>query len=194
MVVLMGVSGIECCRQRLVLEWASLYMRGTSFRRFTILRVGCGKSTIGKLLAERIGGSFHDGDDFHSVENVEKMSAGVPLCDEDRKEWLEGIVHAFGGWDRRIIHVLACSALRQAYRDVLEAAEVDLNFVLLNGDAQLIRERLQARTGHFMGSSLLQSQIALLEPPKQGLVVDISAPPETVVSTIVSSLGLSRSA
>lgn len=128
------------------------------------------------------------------MENIEKMSAGIGLCDDDRKGWLEGIAHAFSEWDGNNIHVLACSALRQAYRDVLETGGADLQFVLLNGEADLIRERLQVRRGHFMGSDLLESQIALLEPPKDALVVDINEPTGSIVSRIESSLCLHKSA
>ncbi|MDG3010474.1 gluconokinase [Rhodococcus sp. D2-41] len=126
---------------------------------------GTGKTTIGRMLAARLGLPYADADDFHTAANIAKMSAGVPLDDADRRPWLSTV----GGWlHDRVAEgsggVIACSALKRSYRDILRAAAPDAFFLLLIADRALLSERLDRRGGHFMSASLLDSQLAALEP------------------------------
>ncbi len=155
--------------------------------------MGCGKSTIGKMVAEKLGWSFYDGDDFHPRENVEKMRAGAPLTDEDRKTWLDILHEHIQRWlaeDRNAI--LACSALKQAYRDTLGADQDTVKTVYLKGSYELLRKRLEDRIHPYMNKDLLKSQLEAMEEPEDGLTVDISQTPESIVDTIVKQLDLSR--
>jgi gluconokinase len=139
---------------------------------------GCGKSTVGLALAERLGVPFGDADDFHSAANVAKMAAGSPLDDADRLPWLRAIgtwlaAHAATG------AVASCSALKRAYRDVLREAAPEVRFVHLHGDRETVRRRVAGRAGHFMPESLVASQFAALEPlgaDENGLVLDFTRP------------------
>ncbi|RAI41741.1 gluconokinase [Rhodoplanes roseus] len=150
---------------------------------------GSGKTTIGLLLAERLGCGFSDADSFHPPANVEKMRAGIPLTDDDRWPWLHALRAAIEGWERAgVDHVVACSALKQAYRDVL-APQDDATFVYLKGSAALIGPRLAARTGHYMNPKLLDSQFATLEEPDDAIVVDIAPTPPEIVADILCKLG-----
>ncbi len=154
---------------------------------------GCGKSTVGELLAEDLGGAYFDGDDFHPPENVEKMRAGEPLTDEDRKGWLHRLQtllqerKAGGEWT-----FLACSALRRYFRDGLRDADPDLVFVYLKGDFELIYGRLVKRTEHYMPASLLESQFAALEEPGEGEddvhTVSIAPEPEEIAVEVARIL------
>lgn len=138
---------------------------------------GCGKTTIGRALAAALGWPFHDADDFHPDANVAKMVAGNALEDSDRWPWLDRIVTAMQGVQSEGGHVvLACSALKQAYRDRLRGAG-DVRFVYLRGDAETIATRLAARSHKYMPASLLPSQFATLEEPRDALVVDIRQSP-----------------
>ena len=155
--------------------------------------MGCGKTTIGKMLAERIGWPFYDGDDFHPRENVEKMRAGLPLTDEDRKTWLENLHMHIQRWlmeDRNAI--LACSALKQAYRDTLGVDQDTVKSVYLKGSHELLRKRIEDRKHPYMNKDLLRSQIEAMEEPKGGLTADISQTPEMTVETIIKRLELSH--
>lgn len=150
---------------------------------------GSGKSTIGKPLADRLGVPFCDGDDLHPKANVEKMHAGIPLDDDDRRPWLLKV----GGWlaDHPAGGVVACSALKRAYRDLIRAECPHAWTVQLVGDEELIRTRQAARTGHFMPPALLPSQFATLEPldeDEAGLTVDVAPPAEEVVTQIAAAL------
>jgi gluconokinase len=153
---------------------------------------GSGKSLIGSALAQSLGVTFVDGDDFHSAENIEKMSSGIPLTDSDRAEWLAALareIHAARAAGRGI--VVACSALKRRYRDILRAGATDLNFILLNGTPKLIAQRLAHRGEHFMPPSLLNSQLAALEEPtpdERALVYDIANAPAQIVTDIVASI------
>ena len=155
---------------------------------------GCGKTLIGSMLAERLGGVFEDADDFHPAPNKAKMTAGIPLTDEDRWPWLQAIADEI---DRLCASgeraVLACSALKRAYRDILVHGRDDIRIVFLDGSQELIAERLAARKGHFMPPDLLASQFRTLERPganERPIIVSIDAPVEQIVDDIVSQLNL----
>jgi carbohydrate kinase (thermoresistant glucokinase family) len=153
---------------------------------------GCGKSTVAGLLAGQLGWPFEEGDDMHPAANVAKMHAGHPLTDEDRWPWLKQI----GAWiDQQIAAgrsaIVTCSALKRSYRDLLRRDEV--TFVYLHGEYDQIARRLAARHGHFMPSSLLDSQFADLEEPtadEQAIRVDIGGSPVELADEIVNTLGL----
>ena len=155
---------------------------------------GAGKTTIGALLAERLGWPFEDADSFHPPRNIAKMRAGEPLADEDRWPWL----FAIAAWiDRRRQAggrgIVSCSALRRRYRDILVAGRPDVQLIHLTGDEALISRRHAGRVGHFMPSSLVRSQFEALEEPtpeERALVVSVDQPPAAIVEQIVTSLGL----
>ena len=149
---------------------------------------GAGKTTVGELLADRMGCGFSDADDFHPAANVEKMRRGIPLTDDDRWPWLSSLRQAIEGWQATgTSHVIACSALRQSYRDVL-SSQGDVLFVYLKGAPETIAARLDARKGHYMNPNLLASQFETLEEPQGALVVDITPTPEAIVETILSHI------
>ena len=148
---------------------------------------GCGKTTVGRLLAERLGWEFLDGDNFHPPDNVTKMSRGTPLTDADRAGWLDrlaGLITESLQQGRSV--VLACSALKQSYRDRLTVSPRQVRFVYLKGSRELIGSRLLERAGHFMPPGLLESQFKDLEEPGNALVVDIRLSPEENVELIIS--------
>src|SRR5215470_9379800 len=149
---------------------------------------GCGKSTVGRVLAQELGWTFLDADDMHPQSNVEKMASGVPLTDEDRWPWYDRIVAELRRVRASGQHVvLACSALKQAYRDRLARAG-DLRLVYLKGDAAAIAPRIASRRGHFMPASLLASQFATLEEPADAIVVEVAQPLAAQVATIARAL------
>ena len=146
------------------------------------------------MLAEKLGWPFYDGDAFHPKENVEKMRAGIALTDEDRRLWLEKLRDNIQRWlKERQDTILACSALKQAYRDILGVDQKTVRTVYLKGSYQLLRGRIEDRKHPYMDKSLLRSQLDTLEEPEEGLRVDISAPPETIVHTIIQNLKLNPS-
>jgi gluconokinase len=155
---------------------------------------GSGKSTIAERVARRLGWTYEDGDRFHPVGNVAKMSAGHPLTDEDRWPWLQAIadeIDRLGASGERA--VIACSALKRAYRDILVHGRDDVRIVFLDGSQRLIAARLAARKGHFMPPGLLASQFATLERPgadERPIVVSIDAQAEAIVDEIVTQLNL----
>lgn len=152
--------------------------------------VGSGKTTVGRLLAQQLGWEFADADDFHPAVNIEKIRQGIPLGDEDRQPWLDRLHDAILGWIARGCNVvLACSALKRAYRKTLDAGP-EVRFVYLKGSATLIAERLRSRHGHFAGEQILASQLADLEEPEGALTVDIAATPAQIVDKIRQGLGL----
>lgn len=152
--------------------------------------VGAGKTTVGKLLASELGWQFEDADDFHPASNVEKIRRGIPLTDEDREPWLDSLRAAILKWiaDGQST-VLACSALKGAYRAKLQV-DPQVRFVYLKGTAELIAERLRARHGHFAGEAILASQLADLEEPEAAIKINISDIPEHIVDRIRKGLGL----
>jgi gluconokinase len=152
---------------------------------------GCGKSEVGARLAQALGAEFIEGDRFHSEDNVRKMTAGIALTDADREGWLTllaaELAHACA--DGREV-VLACSALKRAYRDTLRGSGCDVRFVHLDGSRETIAARMGARAGHFMPLSLLDSQLRDLEPlegDEAGMVVDIEESPDRMLERILQA-------
>lgn len=146
---------------------------------------GAGKTTIGLKLAAALGWTFRDGDDFHSAENVAKMSSGVPLTDRDRVPWLAAIrTYIDACLARGENTIVACSALRESHRQALVGDPARVRLVHLAGDHDVILERLRQRQGHFMRPEMLQSQFAALEAPGNALVLDVTQPPEAIVAEI----------
>jgi len=149
---------------------------------------GCGKSDVGQRLATALGIPFVEGDAWHSAENVAKMAAGIPLTDTDRAEWLATLRDQVAG---SAALVLSCSALKRRYRDLLREGDPDLFFVELDGPRALIEERMRARKGHFMPTSLLDSQFRDLEPlqaDERGMRVDIAKSLDAIVQTILTAV------
>ncbi|MGY5051966.1 gluconokinase [Streptomyces sp. 900105755] len=152
---------------------------------------GTGKTTIGPLLAARLGVPYAEGDDFHPPANIAKMSAGHPLDDADRWPWLDAI----GAWAHGragLGGVVSSSALKRSYRDRLRAAAPGIVFLHLSGDRRLIEDRMSHRQGHFMPTTLLDSQFATLqplEPDEAGVAVEVSGTPEEITARAVRALG-----
>ncbi|HLZ54382.1 MAG TPA: gluconokinase, GntK/IdnK-type [Verrucomicrobiae bacterium] len=151
---------------------------------------GSGKTTVGTLFAKKTGALFFEGDEFHPPENIEKMRHGVPLTDADRVNWLrtlrEIIVRSL---DRGAGTVMACSALKAAYRDLLQGGDARVKFVYLTGPRSVIEARLKTRRNHFMPPTLLDSQLATLEPPADALTFSCEKPPEEIVTALIQTLG-----
>lgn len=146
---------------------------------------GSGKTTVGRLLSVDLGWPFFDGDDFHPQANIEKMQRGIPLADADRIPWLDALnrlIQGVTGEGRNA--VIACSALKQAYRDRLKAGAADVRFVHLRGDAPLMQRRLEARPDHFMKAGMLPSQFDALEEPVDALIVESAEEPKAIVAQI----------
>lgn len=149
--------------------------------------VGSGKTTVGGLLAQRLGWQFSDADDFHPAANVEKIRQGIPLDDSDRAPWLAALRTAILHWEASHQDVvLACSALKQSYRRELRAGSVQ--FVYLRGEQKLIHQRLSARQGHFASPSILRSQFDDLEAPADAITVEIDNQPAVIVDEIIAKL------
>ncbi|HQU68621.1 MAG TPA: gluconokinase [Albidovulum sp.] len=152
---------------------------------------GAGKSTVGRVFANRIGAPFIEGDDLHPEANRRKMAGGVPLTDADRLPWLKAVAAAIRATQAPEV-VVACSALRRSYRDLIRAEAVcPVIFLLLTGEAAVLGQRLRARQGHFMPATLLDSQLAQLEPPgpdEAHLTIDIGTPVEEVVERMTALL------
>ena len=150
---------------------------------------GSGKTTVGRALAERLGWTFHDADDLHSPENVERMRTGAPLTDELRRPWLVRV--------RRVIEealergeraVIACSALKASYREILSGGLTGVSYVFLIAPEAVLRSRLDARQGHFAGAALLESQLSALEVPPDALTLDATRPVDEIVERVARVL------
>ncbi len=151
---------------------------------------GSGKTTIGKSLSDALGWPFYDADDFHSAENIRKMTSGVPLTDEDRLPWLNDLHQLIAEHsEQRSDGVLACSALKQKYRDIL-CADNNVEVVYLKAQPELIRSRLDRRHGHYMPPELIASQFRDLEEPQEALTVEAAWPTTHAVAVIRSHLGI----
>lgn len=149
--------------------------------------VGAGKTTVGSLLAHKLGWRFADADDFHPAANVEKIRQGIALDDSDRAPWLAALHNAILQWKAEGQNaVLACSALKRKYRDQLRVDGV--RFIYLKGDCELIEQRLRSRTGHFASDTILKSQFEDLETPGDAITVEIDKSPEAIVSEIIAKL------
>jgi gluconokinase len=152
---------------------------------------GSGKTTVGRLLAAELGWTFHEGDDAHPSDNLRKMAAGTPLTDADRLPWLRElrslIERSLAAGENA---VLACSALKESYREILAGRLEGVCFVHLTGDPALIAERLEHRQGHFMKAGMLARQLAVIEPPTDGISVEVEGSPEEIVAEIRKLLGL----
>ena len=165
----------------------------TTPRRYVVMGVsGCGKSGIGQRLATKLGIPFVEGDTWHSAANVAKMAAGIPLTDTDRADWLATLREKIAAARASSTGlVLSCSALKRRYRDLLRQGDASLFFIELDGPRELIEQRMRVRLGHFMPTSLLDSQFRDLEPlqaDEQGLRVDITDTPEAITQTILEQL------
>jgi gluconokinase len=151
---------------------------------------GAGKTTVGQLLASQLGWDYADADDFHSAANVEKMRNGIPLTDAERAPWLATLRDLIAKRiEARKNAVLACSALKGAYRESL-CIDAEVQFVYLKGTPELLRQRLHGRVGHFMTERMLDSQLATLEEPENAVAVDIDRSPVEIVGEIRTKLGL----
>ena len=156
---------------------------------------GVGKTTVGELLAQQMGWRFYDGDSFHPEANVDKMSRGMALTDDDRWPWLEALRDHFCELAAEgHSAVVACSALKASYRDCLLAGHEEARLVYLKGSYDLIKRRLQARSGHFFDAELLASQFEALEETAYVTTVEVDQEPEQVVEEIVRRLGLDEEA
>jgi carbohydrate kinase (thermoresistant glucokinase family) len=151
--------------------------------------MGCGKTTIGQLLAHQLGWSFIDGDDYHPETNVNKMRQGRALTDKDRLPWLLRIRSVIDAWQARGENgIVACSALKKIYREWLGIDQKQVISIFLHGSSNLLLRRISSRQHRYMPDSLLQSQLDTLEPPADGIQVDIADTPETIVAMIIKDL------
>ena len=154
---------------------------------FIIMGVsGSGKSTIAKLLSVKTGIPFFDGDAFHPQKNIDKMTQGIPLNDADRQPWLKTLNLKLNECKKGKGAVLACSALKESYREMI-GANIDVRWIFLNGSIEMIGERLLKRGQHFMNTSLLQSQFDCLEEPVYGTKISITHTPEIIVEQILTT-------
>lgn len=165
--------------------WDPVYLMGVS---------GCGKSVIGSELAEKLNGTFIDGDDLHPPANKEKMGAGIPLDDEDRYPWFEAILQNILDTEQRPV-IVACSALKRSYRDILRAGQGHAAFVYLEGSFDLILSRIQQRDHEYMPSDLLRSQFETLEEPTEDekvICVSIDGSIKQIITEICRKFPLSK--
>lgn len=163
-------------------------------RLYVVMGVaGCGKSLIGSMVAHAIGGTYIDGDDLHPQSNIEKMSSGEPLSDEDRWPWLVAVATELRSIEG--VGLIGCSALKESYRDIIRNnTDEAVTFIFLSGSKKLIADRMAERKGHFMPTALLDSQFATLEVPDENesvIAADIDATPEAIVKFISDKIGQS---
>src|SRR5258708_9315496 len=145
---------------------------------------GSGKTTVGKMLAAQLKWDFYDGDNFHSPANIEKMSRGIPLSDDDRIPWLKSIRESILQWDAQHRNVVqACSALKRSYRELLQINS-NVKLVYLKGSYELLRERLHSRKGHYAGEQILADQIANVEGPTDAITIDAAQSPAQIVAEL----------
>ena len=177
-------------------EWSEASPATMESRAWVVMGVsGCGKSTVGRLLAGALGVDFLEGDQLHSPQNIARMAAGTALTDENRQEWLQTISGALVGamaTGRGL--VVSCSALKRSYRDILRQGAPELRFLHLHGDYDLLAQRMAEREGHYMPASLLDSQFAILEipgPDEHAVTVDVALAPEAIVQSILLAAGQS---
>lgn len=164
---------------------------GVNGPRIVVMGVsGAGKTTVGQLVAERLGVPFVDGDTLHPPANVAKMASGIPLTDDDRAPWLRTIGETLAGSGPDGV-VVACSALKRTYRDLIRSEAPDAVFAELDGDRDLLAARMAARPGHFMPVSLLDSQLATLQPlqpDETGMRLDVAFPPVSLAAEIADAV------
>lgn len=150
---------------------------------------GSGKTTVGKLFAEKTGIMFYEGDDFHPPSNIAKMSRGIPLTDDDRVEWLRKLRETIArSLAENELTAFACSALKAKYRQELQDGDPRVRFVFLTGPYSLIEERMRKRVGHFMPPALLTSQFAALEPPADAITFSCEKTPDAIVTELIQIL------
>lgn len=151
---------------------------------------GAGKTLIGQKLSDKLDIPFYDGDNFHPPENVEKMKSGRPLNDEDRKPWLEMLAQKIHSWNQDGDAILACSALKKRYRDLLknQSSKDEVIFIHLKGPQSLIAQRIAGRSDHFMPQDLLDSQFKTLEEPDQCITVSVNQSPDEIVESIIMGI------
>ena len=147
---------------------------------------GSGKTTIGKILSEEINAPFYDADDFHPLSNVTKMKQGLALNDEDRLPWLTKLSNKIAEWDNKGEAVLACSALKEKYREILSAKTKNIKWIFLKGNFELVQIRIEKRNNHFMPKELLRSQFDALEIPANAIAIDIELAPIEITKIIMS--------
>ncbi|HKL17961.1 MAG TPA: gluconokinase [Halalkalibaculum sp.] len=147
-----------------------------------------GKTLIGRKLAEELDFAFLDADDFHPIENVRKMESGKPLDDEDRLPWLQSLRRNMVQWEQTGGAVLACSALKKSYRDILSPSDIPTRFIYLKGTKEVIAKRMKKRSDHFMPESLLDSQFQALEEPRNAITVNIDQSPSDILKEIIGQL------
>ena len=153
---------------------------------------GVGKTTVGQILAARTGWRLHDADEFHSAASIEKMRNGIALDDADRWPWLDRMNAMLVDKQARDESVLlACSALKQSYRQRLAQGDLQLHWVYLKGGFDLIRQRLEARKNHYMKAGLLESQFAALEEPSDAIIADVAADPDSIADFVLTQLQVS---
>lgn len=167
-------------------------MKTLSHRILVMGVSGCGKSHIGRQLALTVGATFIDGDDYHSPANVAKMASGIPLNDDDRREWLDTLAALFAEYRARDVSlVIACSGLKRRYRERLRQGDPELHILYLAGSQELLLQRLETRAGHFFkGDTMLASQLADLEPPseEEAFTASIALSPQEIVTQFAAML------